>query len=248
MTRRTLVALLLSLSMLLAGVGLTSERAAVRSAPAAAATNVPLTNLSHLNWLGDTVTPPPQARHTTYRLADQPSIGVLWTYADRQPDGSYKRVGGGAYDATTNTYGQGAFNADDMSRAAVVYLRHWQQTGSTDSRQHAYGLLRGLTYLQTATGPNQGNVVLWMQPDGTLQPERRPRSSCPTRPTATRPTGWRAPSGRSARATPPSARPTRRSPPSCAPGSTWPSPRSTVRCSTPTAPTTPSTASARRPG
>ena len=171
MTRRTLVALLISLSMLLAGVGLT---AAVSSAPAAAATNVPLTNLSHLNWLGDRVTPRPQAHHTTYRLADQPSIGVLWTYADRQPDGSYKRLGGGTYDATTNTYGQGAFNADDLSRAAVVYLRHWQQTGSTDSRERAYGLLRGLTYLQTATGPNQGNVVLWMQPDGTLHPSAIP--------------------------------------------------------------------------
>jgi hypothetical protein len=29
-------------------------------------------------------------------------------------------------------------------------------------------MLRGLTYLQTASGPNAGNVVLWMQPDGTL--------------------------------------------------------------------------------
>jgi hypothetical protein len=170
MTRRTLVALLISLSMLLAGVGLTSTAVA---APGAAKPT-PLTNLAHLNWLGDTVTPPAQANHTTYRLADQPSIGVLWTYANLDPDGSYRRVGGGDYDATTNTYGQGAFNADDLSRAAVVYLRHWQQTGSSDSREHAYGLLRGLTYLQTASGPNQGNVVLWMQPDGTLHPSAIP--------------------------------------------------------------------------
>ena len=59
---------------------------------------------------------------------------MLWTYADRQDDGSYKRVGGGPYDADTDTYGQGAFNADDMARAAVVYLRHWQQTGDASSR------------------------------------------------------------------------------------------------------------------
>jgi hypothetical protein len=74
----------------------------------------------------------------------------------------------------TDTWGQGAFNADDISRAAVVYLRHWQQTGADSSRAAAYELLRGLTYLQTATGPNAGNVVLWMQPDGTLNPSAEP--------------------------------------------------------------------------
>src|SRR5262249_28360319 len=63
---------------------------------------------------------------------------------------------------------QGAFNADDVSRAAVVYLRHWRQTGSAASRNAAFELLRGLTYMQTVTGRNRGNVVLWMQPDGTL--------------------------------------------------------------------------------
>ena len=51
---------------------------------------------------------------------------MLWTYADRNADGSYRRVGGGAYDAASNTYGQGAFNADDIARAAVVYVRHWR--------------------------------------------------------------------------------------------------------------------------
>ncbi len=35
--------------------------------------------------------------------------------------------------------------------------------------------MRGLTYLQTASGPNAGNVVLWMQPDGTLNPSPTPR-------------------------------------------------------------------------
>jgi len=156
--RRTLAALL-TLGLVL--VGLTAV-------PSAAAIPAPLTNLAHLDFLGDTVAPPPQAGHTTYRLEAQPSVGVLWTYADRQADGSYKRLGGGKLDPATDTYEQGAFNADDVSRAAVVYLRHWRQTGEATSRDRARELLRGLTYLQTATGANRGNVVLWMQPDGTL--------------------------------------------------------------------------------
>lgn len=146
------------------------------SAPPAltAAADGPLTNLDHIDFLGDTVTPPAQEGHTTYRLAEEPEIGVLWTYADRRDGGVYERVGGGPYDLATDTWGQGAFNADDLTRAAVVYLRHWQQTGDTDSRESAYQLLRGTTYLQTLTGPYAGNVVLWMQPDGTLEPSPEP--------------------------------------------------------------------------
>ena len=121
------------------------------------------------------MTPPTQAAHTTYRLDQEPSVGVLWTYAEPTPDGGWRHVGGGTYHPETDTYGQGAFNADDVSRAAVVYLRHWQATGSTSSRHAAYELLRGLTYLQTSSGPNAGNVVLWMQPDGTLNPSADPK-------------------------------------------------------------------------
>ena len=134
----------------------------------------PLTNLDHLDWLSVPVTPPAQAGHTTYRLAEEPAVGVLWTYAEPNPDGSFRHVGGGAYDPETDTWGQGAFNADDVSRAAVVYLRHWQATGARSSKRSAYEMLRGLTYLQTASGPNAGNVVLWMQPDGTLNPSADP--------------------------------------------------------------------------
>jgi hypothetical protein len=141
---------------------------------AGAAQAAPLANTAHLDFLGDAVAPPQQPGHTTYRLAQEPQVGVLWTYADRQDGGGFKRVGGGAYDAATNTYGQGAFNADDLARAAVVYLRHWRQTGADASRRRAYALLRGLTFLQTASGPNAGNVVLWMQPDGTLRPVADP--------------------------------------------------------------------------
>jgi len=133
-----------------------------------------LTNLDHLDWLGVQVDPPRQRGHTTYRLASEPEIGVLWTYAEPDGDGNYRHVGGGTYDAATNTWSQGAYNADDMTRAAVVYLRHWQATGSRSSRDAAYEMLRGVTYLQTASGPDAGNVVLWMQPDGTLNPSAEP--------------------------------------------------------------------------
>jgi hypothetical protein len=144
------------------------------AAPAAAPA---LTNLAHLDSLTTTVTPPAQPGHTTYRLGSDPGIGTLWVYADHQADGSYHRTGGGGYDAATNTYGQGAYDADDIARAAVVYLRHWRSTGDGAARDHAYQLLRGLTYLQTTTGPHAGEVVLWMQPDGTLNPSPTPKDS-----------------------------------------------------------------------
>ena len=48
-----------------------------------------------------------------------------------------------------------------------------------ESRERAYDLLRGLTYMQTVAGEGVdadrvGNVVLWMQPDGTLNPSPTP--------------------------------------------------------------------------
>jgi hypothetical protein len=144
------------------------------AAPAASAPASALTNLDHLDWLAVQVDPPTQDGHTTYRIADEPAVAALWTYAEPNADGTYHHVGGGTYDPATDTYGQGAYNADDMARAAVVYVRHWLATGSASSRHSAYELLRGLTYLQTSSGPNAGNVVLWMQPDGTLNPSAEP--------------------------------------------------------------------------
>jgi hypothetical protein len=133
-----------------------------------------LTNLAHLDFLTTTVAPPTQPGHTTFGIADQPGVGVLWVYANYVSTGVYQVTGGGAYDALTDTYGQGAFDADDISRAAVVYLQHWKEFGDQQSRDEAYQLLRGLTYLQTSSGPNAGNVVLWMQPDGALNPTPTP--------------------------------------------------------------------------
>jgi hypothetical protein len=139
--------------------------------------STPLTNLAHLDFLTATVTPPPQPGHTTYQLGGEPSVGVLWVYANYLAADSYQVTGGGTYDPTNNTYGQGAYDADDISRAAVVYLQHWVQFGDQHSRDEAYQLLRGLTYLQTASGPNAGNVVLWMQPNGSLNPTPTPADS-----------------------------------------------------------------------
>ncbi|UQX89067.1 hypothetical protein M6D93_03465 [Jatrophihabitans telluris] len=186
MTRRVLtagVATILTSGLVLGVVAGVVAGAAPASAKSPAASAVHssagnpahLTNLAHLDSLTTAVTPPAQAGHTTYRLAQQPAVGELWVYANHSSvDGSYTPVGGGTFDPASNTYAQGAYDADDVSRAAVVYLRHWRQFGDAHSRDEAYQLLRGLTYLQTATGPNAGNVVLWMQPDGTLNPSPTP--------------------------------------------------------------------------
>ncbi len=144
------------------------------TAPAAVIVS-PLTNLAHLNFLLDEATPPADVPgHTTYRLADEPALVLPWTYADARAGGTFERVGGGAFNAATGHWGQGAYNADDIARAAVVYLRHWTLTGDEASRDTAYELLRSIAYLQTSEGPNAGNVVLWMQPDGTLNPSAIP--------------------------------------------------------------------------
>ncbi|GAB2592318.1 hypothetical protein [Microlunatus antarcticus] len=169
-TARPAVSLLLALVLALAAL---AGGAAARPAPAAAATTT-VTNLAHLDFLLDDVRPKAVTGHTTYRLAEEPELKVPWTYADRKDDGTYSRVGGGDLDPKTGDYSQGAFNTDDIARAAVVYLRHWRQTGSADSRTKAYDLLRAVAYLQTTSGPSYGRSVLWMQADGTLNPSAEP--------------------------------------------------------------------------
>ncbi|MET3163405.1 UNVERIFIED_ORG: hypothetical protein ABIB19_001818 [Arthrobacter sp. UYEF10] len=133
-----------------------------------------LTNLDHLDFLLDTVPLAPVTGHTTYRLEQDPEAEAPWTYADRNDDGSYDRVGGGNLDPVTGDWTQGAYNADDIARTAVVYLRHWKQTGDLASKEHAFQNLRTLTYLQTVDGPNAGNVILWQQADGSLNPSAIP--------------------------------------------------------------------------
>ncbi|HEX5333187.1 MAG TPA: hypothetical protein VFW79_11145 [Cellulomonas sp.] len=168
------VALAAALSMLLVGASTAAASASAPTASDAPSSAAPLTNLAHLDFLLDTVPLTPVAGHTTYLMGEQPTAQAPWVYADKKADGSYARVGGGTLDPVTGHYGQGAFDADDIARTAVVYLRHWQLTGSTASREHAFQTLRSLTYLQTTTGPNAGNVVLWQQADGTLNPSASP--------------------------------------------------------------------------
>jgi hypothetical protein len=149
------------------------------AAPASAATGTaasgPLTTLDHLDFLLDETTPPAGvAGHSTYRQAEEPTLLAPWTYADARGGGTFERVGGGPLDPATGDWGQGAFNADDTTRAAVVYTRHWELTGDASSRDKAYELLRTVAYHQTTEGPAAGNVVLWMQPDGELNPSAEP--------------------------------------------------------------------------
>lgn len=178
---RTKAVAAISVVALASGLGLASAGPALAAPVAAPAAGhpttpavAPLTNLAHLDFLLDTATPPATAGHTTYALDSQPALTLPWVYADARPGGTFARVGGGPLDAATGHWGQGSYDADDASRAAVVYLRDWQQTGSATSKQKAYELLRSTAYFQTTTGPDAGNVVLWMQPDGTLNPSPVP--------------------------------------------------------------------------
>lgn len=169
----------------LAAGGITVSAAAAevggRTSPASAsaADAQAVTNLSHLTFLlGSVPLLPGVAGHTTYDEASQPTAQAPWVYANYEGDGTYQRVGGGAVtNAAKGWYAQGAFDADDIARSAVVYLRDWRQNGTASSEQHAYELLRELTYLQDSSGPDAGNVVLWQQSDGTLNPSPTPADS-----------------------------------------------------------------------
>ena len=51
---------------------------------------------------------------------------------------------------------------------------HYRNYGDQHSLRMARGALRFVVYMQTTTGPNAGNFLLWMQPDGTLNPTPTP--------------------------------------------------------------------------
>jgi hypothetical protein len=167
--RRARTVGLAALAMLALAVPLGATAAVAAPAPA------DVTNLSHLDFLLDEATPLEDVDgHSTYRQDEEPALVMPWTYADARDGGTFERVGGGPLDPETGYWGQGAYNADDITRAAVVYTRHWELTGDDDSRDKAYELLRSVAYFQTTEGPDAGNVVLWMQPDGTFNPSPEP--------------------------------------------------------------------------
>jgi hypothetical protein len=131
-------------------------------------------NLAHLDSLHDTV---PYTMSIPGHATTDPGtpLDTWWVYANyNKADGSYTRTGGGEYHPITNTYGQGAFDTDDVTRAAVAYLTHYRYYGDAHSLQYARGALRFVMYMQTTSGPNAGNFVLWMQPDGALNPTPTP--------------------------------------------------------------------------
>jgi hypothetical protein len=168
---RQIAAIGMAVMLTLSLAGPTSQAlgAPVQAAGPAAA----LTNLAHLDFLTAQVEVPPVKGHTSYHLDTEKSVGVLWVYADARPGGAFQRVGGGPL-AADGRYAQGAYDADDIARAAVVYLRQWRATGDAAAKQQAYQQLRGLAFLQTLTGPKAGEVVLWMQPNGELNPTPTP--------------------------------------------------------------------------
>ena len=169
-TRRTL---LTSAAATSAALALGEAPGLAASAPAAASATR-LTNLAHLRWLLDDVPLAAGPVHTTWAIGEEPTGRAPWTYADAVPGGGFTRIGGGGFDTKTGYWRQGAYNADDIARAVVVFVRDHAATGSAESLADARDLLRTLTYLQDATGPNAGNIVLWMQADGTLTPSADP--------------------------------------------------------------------------
>jgi hypothetical protein len=140
----------------------------------AADTDLPrLANLDHLDYMYDEVSPPEQEGYATYRLEEEPEIGVVWVYCRHEPDNPdyCERRGGNTYDPETDTWDNGTYDTDDITRVAVGYIRHWRQYGDAHSMEQAYQLLRGTAYFQRLTGENRGNFMIWMQQDGTLNHE-----------------------------------------------------------------------------
>ena len=134
------VALVAGLSMFLA-VGAVASAVPAPAAAGGPPASAPLTNLHHLNFLLDTVPLLPVANHTTYQQATRPTALAPWVYANYNGPDNYTRVGGGKSSRGlkgVTYYSQGAFDADDIARTAVVYLRDWRQSGSKASREHAF--------------------------------------------------------------------------------------------------------------
>ncbi|WP_447653375.1 hypothetical protein [Microbacterium sufflavum] len=176
-TRRTfltLAATTSALALLPVDAAVAQGTAAGSALRPASARGRRLTNLAHLRFLLADVPVVASDPHTTEGIAERPVVRAPWTYADTDGVGGYRPVGGGTRDAATGYWSQGAYNADDIARAAVVFLRDWRATGDPQSRDDARDVLRSLAFLQTVSGPNAGRVVLWQQEDGTLTPSAIP--------------------------------------------------------------------------
>ena len=88
-------------------------------------------NLDHLDFLGEDI------------VHDGDTLRVVHIYAEPGPDGGWVFVGDDD---------EGFACVDDAARAAVVYLRHYAQTGDEASRRTATKLLRFVRYMQAESG------------------------------------------------------------------------------------------------
>ena len=127
-----------------------------------------------------------QAGHTTYRLGPEPSVGVLWTYADRQADGTLQARSAAGPTTRPPTPGARAPSTPTTSPAppsSTCGTGSRPATPAAGTRRSR--LLRGLTYLQTATRPQRRQRGAVDAARRHAEPQRRRRWSCRTRPTAT---------------------------------------------------------------
>ena len=88
-------------------------------------------NLDHLDFLGEDV------------VADGDTVRIIHIYAEPSPSGEWVFVG---------DHDEGIACVDDVARAAVVYLRHYEATGDDASRRQAIKLLRFVHRLQAESG------------------------------------------------------------------------------------------------
>lgn len=137
--------------------------------------NTAKVNLSHLNSLHTTIPYPNQPAKGHSTVDPQKPLDIWWVYSNLQKNGGYKSIGGGNYDPTTNTWGQGVSDTDDLARIAIVYLKHYKNYHDTFSLKMSYKVLRTVMYLQINSGPDKGNFVNWIEPNG--QPNLNPTPS-----------------------------------------------------------------------
>lgn len=108
-------------------------------------------NLSHLDFLRDTVTTPPGKKLFIWAIYSEPV-----TPGDIQ--GPYHRLGDDD---------EGLSCVDDVARAALVYLKEFRQSGNPDSLMKAREALDFVIYMQT----DSGLFYNFIFPDGRINRE-----------------------------------------------------------------------------
>ncbi len=88
-------------------------------------------NLDHLDFLGEDV------------VLEGDTLRLIHIYAEPDGEGGWEFVG---------DHDEGLACVDDVARAAVVYLRHYEETGDDASRRTAVKLLRFVRHLQAESG------------------------------------------------------------------------------------------------